>query len=133
VYLSDFLSKWLPGATGVCDCLGLDGWELVKCLAPPRGEYEVTIKLKTGRTLAINNEGFFLRMKRPDSGLPFISTDDKPVDPTELERKQLVSLDDALCGTVNMLLKASTYGSGYSRKKVEDCRDLIKEILEHCV
>ncbi|MCE4614623.1 MAG: hypothetical protein F7B60_03750 [Desulfurococcales archaeon] len=117
----------------MCDCKGLEGWSLVKCLAPPRGEYEVIVKLKIGSVLAVNNEGFFLRVKRPEGGLPFISTDDTPVNPKELDAKGLVSWDEVLCDTVNMLLKASTYGSSYAKKKIEDCKYIVKIILENCV
>jgi len=117
----------------MCECLDLSSWALVKCLAPPRGEYEVNITLKTGRTLAVNNEGFFLRTKRPDSGLPFISTDDTPVDPVELESKGFLDYSEVLCDTVNMLLKASTYGSSYAKDKIEKCKNLVKRLLDECV
>ncbi|MCE4606612.1 MAG: hypothetical protein F7B59_04675 [Desulfurococcales archaeon] len=116
----------------MCDCANLDDWALIKCLAPPRGEYEVNVMLKNGRTLAINNEGFFLRTKRPESGLPFISTDDTPVSPVELESKGLLDYKEVLCDTLNMLLKASTYGSSYARDKIGECKNLIKKLLEGC-
>ncbi|MEB3757875.1 MAG: hypothetical protein GSR82_01825 [Desulfurococcales archaeon] len=117
----------------MCECQGLEGWSLVKCIAPPRGDYEYTTKLKTGIIFAINSEGFFTRHQGHQGGLPFITTYDKHVDPSVLEEKGLVRLDDVLCGVAHSLLEAAAHGSMEAREKLEKCRELIRSILEECI
>jgi hypothetical protein len=116
----------------MCDCENLEGWDLVKCIAPPRGEYEYVAKLKTGILFAVNSEGFFTRHQGHQGGLPFVTTYDKPVNPSVLEAKGLIKYDDVLCAVAHALLESATHGSVEAREKLEKCRELIRNILDEC-
>ena len=120
---------------GVCPCRDKRALEdLITCLAPPPGEYEVEVEVSKNRKIIINTEGVFLRTIVVDDTLPFAKTIDKPTDIGILNRIAIGKRkDEILCITVRMLEEAARSGSLVAREKLEECRELIREIKNNCI
>lgn len=114
-----------------CPCEEAAGWHLVKCLAPPPGEYEVHLSTSSGAVLVVNEEGFFLRRFSVDESLPFMISHDRPVKVGDLEK--LASLNEVLCLTIRALKEASLHGSARARRKIRSCGRLIEGLEEKCM
>ncbi len=112
-----------------CVCEEADGFELVKCLAPPRGEYEVHVRVGSDTVGVVNEEGFFLRTVRAEETLPFLVTFERPVDPERVARAA-GGLERLLCMTVKALREAASHGSMKARRKLEACRGLVEGLRE---
>ena len=110
-----------------CVCEEAEGFELVKCLAPPRGEYEVHVRVGSDTVGVVNEEGFFLRTVRAEETLPFLVTFERPVDPERIARAA-GGLERLLCMAVKGLREAASHGSVKARRKLEACRGLIEEL-----
>jgi len=116
----------------LCRCIGRRGWSLVECLAPPRGEYEVTIKLSRGRVLVLNSEGFFLRSRHLPGNTPFLETIETPVNREFLDKIARLNPEDLLCLVVESLENAAKHGSVYASSLVKECRNLVEEAKASC-
>ena len=114
-----------------CLCDESAGWRLVKCLAPPPGEYEVHITTSSDAILVVNEEGFFLRRFSIDESLPFMISRDRPVRVEDLDK--LASLNEVLCLTIKALREASLHGSARAKKKIRSCSRLIERLEEKCM
>ncbi|MFP3264353.1 hypothetical protein [Acidilobus sp. 7A] len=114
-----------------CRCEGLSGLDLVRCLAPPPGDYEVSLEAGRGRELIINSEGVYLRSVVSDDYLPFIRTADLRVSGEAL-RTLGFDLESLLCEAVKGLLNASQHGSQAASEKAAECTDLVNSVLESC-
>ncbi len=114
-----------------CLCEEAAGWHLVKCLAPPPGEYEVHLTTSSGTILVVNEEGFFFRRFSVDESLPFMVSHDRPVKVEDLDK--LVSLDEVLCLTIRALKEASLHGSARAKRKIRSCSRLIERLEEKCM
>ncbi len=104
---------------------------MVKCLAPPPGEYEVHLTTSSGTILVVNEEGFFFRRFSVDESLPFMVSHDRPVKVEDLDK--LVSLDEVLCLTIRALKEASLHGSARAKRKIRSCSRLIERLEEKCM
>ena len=115
-----------------CPCGGLEGEELIRCLAPPPGEYEVHVSLPGRMKLVINSEGYVLRAVVADESLPFLRTLDRHVDQDDVAQLLGDSLQDALCTVINSLEEAAAHGSEYSRRLLDGCRQTVDSIKALC-
>ncbi|MGC8572692.1 MAG: hypothetical protein C0172_01000 [Caldisphaera sp.] len=114
-----------------CSCEEKSKMELISCLAPPAGEYEAQIDLGSNRKLIINSDGIFLRTYSLDDFLPFIQTRDLKIKERDLDLFK-ISMKDMLCSTINALLDASNHSSIYAKEKVNNCAELIGELINYC-
>ena len=113
-----------------CPCEGLTSIDLVKCLAPPPGEYEVEVKISESSRLVVNEEGFFIKRLQVDESLPFVKTPTTPVPPSRLA--SLASIDDLLCRVVRALSEAASHGSLRAKSKLRECGGLVASLLSRC-
>lgn len=114
-----------------CRCLSKGGLELILCLAPPPGDYEVSIDIGKGREVIINSTGIYIRAAVSDDYLPFIRTTSLPVSEATLKKLGL-NYERLLCKAVKGLLEASNHGSETAEVIVKECGDLITSILSSC-
>jgi len=112
-----------------CKCEGIDGIKLVLCLAPPAGDYEVSIDVGSNKKLIVNSEGIFLRSSAVDDFLPFLKTSQIKVSEKVLGMYR-VSFDKLICNVIDSLINASNHGSAYAKLKVESCKPLINNLRE---
>jgi len=117
----------------ICLCEGLGVRELIVCLAPPPGEYEVHVRLAGRMTLVISSEGFRIRAILADESLPFLRTLDRPVEPDDVPQLLGNRLQDLLCTVVNSLEEAAAHGSEYSRRLLDSCRKTVESIKARCM
>ncbi|MEB3774765.1 MAG: hypothetical protein GSR86_07570 [Desulfurococcales archaeon] len=102
------------------------------CLSPPPGEYEVSIQISGNKSIIINNNGVSLRSIVTDETLPFINTFTRPIEPSRALKLAGKPLEEILCMTIDALKKASNHGSRTSRRRLEECRDLVDKISSRC-
>lgn len=114
-----------------CSCEDKSKIELVLCLAPPAGDYEVEMNLGSNRKLVVNSDGIFLRTYSLDDFLPFMQTRQIKINEKDLDLFKL-SIKELICETIKALIDASNHGSIYAKEKVENCSELIKELLDYC-
>ncbi len=114
-----------------CSCDDKSKIDLVLCLAPPAGEYEVQIDLGSNKKLVINSEGIYLRSFSLDDFLPFMQTRQVKLKEKDIDLFKL-SMKDLLCKTIDSLIDASNHGSIYAKEKVERCSELIEELSRYC-
>ncbi len=115
-----------------CMCEGIaDPIELALCLAPPRGEYEVEIKMRSNTSIVINEDGIFLRTLVTDETLPFVKTYERPMGLDAVADK-VGDPAGLLCKTVRMLKKAADGGSTSAARKIKSCEDIIRDIEAKC-
>ncbi len=114
-----------------CGCEGLRGWELVYCLAPPPGEYELTYRIGEGVIAAITREGVVLRRYKLPGGLPYIEYFESKVSPAILEARG-ISSEEALCQAVEALAEAARAGSRIAGRVIDECRGLVDEVTARC-
>ncbi|MEB2836420.1 MAG: hypothetical protein GSR80_001578 [Desulfurococcales archaeon] len=119
------------GALSGCPCAGKTGWDLVACLAPPPGEHEVSYVIGRDVEVVIHPDGFKLRQLRHPGILPYITTIERRVDPSVLE-KAGVKPSEALCRAIEGLEAAARSGSQAARVKLEACRGLVEAIAKAC-
>ncbi|MCE4623864.1 MAG: hypothetical protein F7B11_03850 [Caldisphaeraceae archaeon] len=112
-----------------CKCEGIDGIKLVLCLAPPAGDYEVSIDVGSNKKLIVNSEGIFLRSSAVDDFLPFLKTSQIRVSEKVLGMYR-ISFDKLICNVTDSLINASNHGSAYAKLKVESCKSLINNLRE---
>ena len=116
-----------------CECEGLEGLELAKCLAPPRGDYELDIPITNNLSLIITSSGLILKQVVIDDDLPFARTVERRVPDEYLEHVNLkVKKEELPCLAAKALLQASSHGSEVSREKVKRCRRIIEEVSRNC-
>lgn len=120
------------GALIECPCTGKRGWDLVVCLAPPPGEYEVSYAIGRDVEVVIHPDGFKLRQLRRPGILPYIAAIERRVDPGILE-KAGVKPSKALCRVIENLEAAARSGSQAAQSKLDACRGLIEAIAKACV
>ncbi len=113
-----------------CRCSGLQGLDLLVCLAPPKGEYETQVKLSENLSIVVNREGVYIRRVATDDFLPFINTIDREVRRLETLKAYNVSIERLLCENIRNLHQAAEHGSEYARRLIEECGDMIKKILD---
>ena len=116
----------------MCKCRDLEGIELALCLAPPPGEYEVDIKVGRDKSVIINSEGVYLRQLITDETLPFINTIQRPLPAERALEIAGISIEDLTCKIVKQLNAASKSGSITSKKKIEECKNIISIIENKC-
>ena len=115
-----------------CMCEGIsDPIKLALCLAPPRGEYEVEIKMRSNTSIIINEDGAFLRTLVTDETLPFVKTYERPMSLDAVSEK-VGDPAVLLCKAVRMLMKAADSGSASAARKIKSCKDIIKGIEAKC-
>jgi len=114
-----------------CPCKGLGGWRLVECLAPPRGEYEVSYELGRGVTVSISREGIRVRQLKNPGYLPYLESVEREVKPEVLESMG-ISPGRVLCDVIEALRKASTHGSETAAAIINRCARLIESLEEDC-
>lgn len=115
-----------------CVCEGIaDPIQLALCLAPPRGEYEVEIKMRSNTSIIVNEEGLFLRTLVTDETLPFVKTYERPISLDAVAEK-IGDPASLLCETVRMLRKAADSGSASAARKIKSCQDTIRGIEAKC-
>ena len=114
-----------------CPCSRLNGLDLALCLAPPRGEYETSFKIKNNLLIIINRDGIFIRQSAIDDFLPFVTTVERRVRPEVLERYG-ISVERILCENVSNLVEAARKGSRVARELVVSCNELIEKIINNC-
>ena len=119
------------GALSNCPCAGKTNWELVACLAPPPGEYEVSYEIGRNVEVVIHPDGFKLRQLRHPGVLPYITTIERRVNPDILE-KAGVETSEALCRAIESLEAAAHSGSQAAKSKLEACRGFIEAIAKAC-
>lgn len=113
----------------MCPCKGLDGLELVQCLAPPPSDYEATLRLPSGDLLVVNSEGFHLRSIALDDTLPFLTTRDRLLDKNRAQQLLAgtgLGLRDLLCTVYTSLVQAARNGSKPAQEKLEACKSIIE-------
>ena len=116
-----------------CECEGLEGLELAKCLAPPRGDYELDIPITNNLSLIISSSGLILKQVIIDDNLPFARTVERRVPDEYLNHVNLkVKKEDLPCLAVKALVQASRHGSVVSRKKLERCKRIIEGVSRKC-
>lgn len=115
-----------------CECTGLEGFERIKCMSPPPGEFEVDIDLGQGKHLIVNEEGFLLRQLVTDESLPFLLTSERPLPPERLVALARISLEELECMVARSLEKAASSGSLKARRKMEACADIYRSLLGKC-
>ncbi len=114
-----------------CECEGLSGLELAVCLAPPPGDYELSVELGLGRSLVVNSEGAFLRASSRDDFLPFMRTQEVRVD-EQAVRALRVDVNRLLCGVASALRGAADHGSVTAAEKLRRCSGLVGRIEASC-
>ncbi|MGC9072509.1 MAG: hypothetical protein ACP5HK_07480, partial [Acidilobus sp.] len=115
-----------------CECQGLEGLELLVCLAAPPGDYEVVLELGVGRSLVVNSNGVFIRASSRDDFLPFVRTQQTRVSKEVLAAFK-VDLNELFCEIVRALRDAATHGSLAASRKLTRCHDLIERLEINCV
>ena len=115
-----------------CPCEGLEGEKLVRCLAPPRGEYEVHVDLPGGSVAVVNEEGFFIRSLHHEEALPFLQTVERRYPLKHILDRARLTVDDLLCLTVRALEEAAAHGSLKAARKLGDCKELVEKIRKRC-
>ena len=121
----------MPSEGARCECEGLEGLELVRCLAPPPGDYELSVPLGRSREVVVNSDGVFLRLVAHDDFLPFIRTQQMPLSDAQL-RALGISVDSLLCGAVAQLEEASLHGSVAARERLSRCAGLVASVKSMC-
>ena len=121
----------MEGDGAACECEGLGSLELVTCLAPPPGDYELSVPLGMSREIVVNSEGVFLRLVSQDDFLPFVRTQQVPLSEAQL-RALGVAVDSLLCGAVSQLEEASAHGSVVARDKLGRCGTLVASVKSRC-
>ncbi len=109
--------------------------DLVACLAPPPGDYEVVLEGFAGASVVINDEGIWVRSVARDEWLPFMESRDRPASAVAVEqalRLNNLSWEELLCMTVRGLLKAARHGSLRARRRLEACKGLVEKVLSSC-
>ncbi|BEP16724.1 hypothetical protein PYJP_00760 [Pyrofollis japonicus] len=109
--------------------------ELALCLAPPCGEYEVSLEGHAGTQIILCEDGVFIRSVARDEWLPFLETRDRPASRQALlSALKLNNLDEQglLCLVLRSLRLAANSGSLKAAKKLRDCRELIRRLEEAC-
>ena len=114
-----------------CTCEGLEGLELAICIAPPEGEYEVSIPLSRDKNIVLNRKGLFLKQVVVDDSLPFAITLSRPLHEDSLARMG-VSIERLLCESARSLVDAASHGSVVAAEKLSACRDIVEKILSNC-
>ncbi len=118
-----------------CPCQGLEGLELVKCLAPPPGDYEIHVELPAGAILVVNDEGFTMRLIRKAEYLPFLTTIERRISISQaldvLKRSKL-NIDRLTCMVIEGLRSAAMSGSRKARTKLEECSETIDALYKQC-
>lgn len=114
-----------------CPCEGLDGWELILCIAPPRGEYEVSYELGRGVTVSISREGVRLRQLKSPGYLPYLESIEREIKPDTLESMGLKP-ERVICDAVKALKEAARHGSEVAEEIVEYCRGLLERLERGC-
>ncbi|MCE4602853.1 MAG: class I SAM-dependent methyltransferase [Desulfurococcales archaeon] len=116
-----------------CPCEGLQGEELVRCLAPPPGDYEVHIPVSRDKAVIANNSiGVGLRTIILDETLPFMNTFTRPLGLERALALAGVGLEEFLCRVVEALERAASSGSITSRRRLGECRELVERVREGC-
>ena len=119
-----------------CPCSkGFSVHDLVTCLAPPPGDYEVVLEGFAGASVVINDEGVWVRSVARDEWLPFMESRDRPASGVALEqalRLNNLSWEELLCMVARGLVEAARHGSLRARRRLEACRELVAEILSRC-
>jgi hypothetical protein len=116
---------------GGCPCEGLEGWKLVLCIAPPRGEYELSYELGKGVIASISREGVRIRQLKAPGYLPYLESIEREVKIETLEAMGLKP-ERVICDAVKALREASKHGSEAAADIVEKCRGLIERLEERC-
>ena len=117
---------------GGCPCEGLPIEDLIPCLAPPPGEYEVHVGLAGRVMLVISSSGYSVRAVMADESLPFLRTIDKPVEPAEAAKLLGDRLEDTLCRVIEALKEAADHGSLDAGLRIRECSGLIESIASSC-
>ncbi|MEB3861722.1 MAG: hypothetical protein GSR84_05835 [Desulfurococcales archaeon] len=116
-----------------CPCKDLQGEELVRCLAPPPGDYEVHIPVSRDKAVVVNNSiGVGLRTIILDETLPFMNTFTRPLSLDRALALARVGLEELMCRVVEALEKAASSGSVTSKRRLDECRELVDRIKESC-
>ncbi len=119
-----------------CPCSkGSSVHDLVTCLAPPPGDYEVVLEGFAGASVVINDEGIWVRSVTRDEWLPFMESRDRPASSAALEqalRLNNLSWEGLLCMVAQGLVEAARHGSLRARRRLEACRELVAEVLSRC-
>jgi hypothetical protein len=119
-----------------CPCNGVEDLvELALCLAPPCGEYEVSLEGHVGAQIVLCEDGVFIRSVARDEWLPFLETRDRPASRQALlSALRLNNLDGQglLCLVVRSLRLAANSGSLKAAKKLRDCWELVQRLEEAC-
>ena len=121
----------MGGGSARCECEGLSGLDLVRCLAPPPGDYELSLPLGRSREVVVNSDGVFLRLVTHDDFLPFVRTQQVPLSEAQL-RALGISVDLLLCGAVVQLEEASLHGSVAAKERLDRCSDLVASVRSRC-
>ncbi|MEB3860266.1 MAG: hypothetical protein LRS43_03555 [Desulfurococcales archaeon] len=115
-----------------CECTGLEGFDRLRCMSPPPGEFEVDIDLGQGRHLIVNESGYLLRQLLADETLPFMSTSERPIEPERLLALAKISLEELECMVARSLEKAARAGSLRARRKIVKCKRVYEDLLGKC-
>ena len=119
-----------------CPCdPGTPVLELALCLAPPPGDYELVLEGFAGASVAVNDEGVWIRSIARDEWLPYIEARDRPASTVALRqalRHNGLDEEQLLCMSVRALLEAARHGSRRAAEKTRSCKRLIAEILRRC-
>ena len=116
----------------MCRCRNKTGFDLLRCLAPPEGEYETYVKLSDSLAVVVNRSGVFIRRIVTDDTLPFVRTIDKRVSSPETLKAYGLSIDQLLCINLKNLEIAATHGSRTARIIINECFDFIDKIIIKC-
>ena len=116
-----------------CPCSGLrDPVELALCLAPPPGEYEVSLPAGPGTELVLDRErGLVLRASARDEFLPFLGTVERPASRVSLEaalKRAGMSVEELPRLSARRLLEAAAGGSRAAARLAERCRELVEAL-----
>ncbi|MCE4613228.1 MAG: hypothetical protein F7C07_05285 [Desulfurococcales archaeon] len=115
-----------------CECANLEGFERIRCMSPPPGEFEVDIDLGQGKHLIVNEEGFLLRQLITDESLPFLLTSERPLPPERLVALARISYEELECMVARNLEKAAKAGSIKAKRKLQACMEIHKSLLDKC-
>lgn len=115
-----------------CPCEDLEGEELVRCLAPPPGDYEVHIPVSRDKAVVVNNGGIGLRTIILDETLPFINTFTRPLPLDRALALTGLTIDQLLCRVLEALERAALAGSLTSRRRLAECSSMVARIAAQC-
>ncbi len=116
-----------------CECREKTGLDLAKCLAPPRGDYELDLELSDNLKLVITSNELIIKQIIIEDDLPFTRTIEKKVSEEFLNHVNLsVEKEKLPCLAAKALVEAAEHGSEEAELKMKRCREIVEELLYSC-